>query len=120
MIIKHDGAMEFVAVNMEDAEAVSMCIPVGPEDGSTNMIMRLFRIAPGGHTPYHTHDFEHVVRVVSGKGVVTDEAGESHALSLGQSVFVAPNEKHQFSNPSDEPFEFTCTILNPNACCCSR
>lgn len=119
MIIKHDGAMEFVAVEMEDAEGVSMCIPVGPEDGSSNMIMRLFRIATGGHTPYHTHDFEHVVRVVSGKGMVTDEAGNAHDLLLGQSVFVAPNEKHQFSNPNDEPFAFTCTILNPdrNKCC---
>ena len=119
MIIRHDSEMKFVEVNMEDAEAVSMCIPVGLEEGSQNMIMRLFRIAPGGHTPYHTHDFEHLVRVVSGKGLVIDEAGNSHALALGQSVFVVPNEKHQFSNPSDALFEFTCTILNPdrNTCC---
>jgi quercetin dioxygenase-like cupin family protein len=120
MIIKHDSEMTPVPVVMEGAAAVSMCIPVGPEDGSHNMIMRLFRIAPGGHTPYHVHDFEHLVRVVSGKGIVTDEAGNTYELSLGQSVFVAPNEKHQFSNPNDEPFEFTCTILNPNARCCSK
>jgi len=119
MIIKYDSEMRSVPVVMEGAEGVSMCIPIGPEDGSSNMIMRLFCIAPGGHTPYHIHDFEHLVRVVSGKGLVIDEAGESHELSLGQSVFVAPNEKHQFSNPNNEPFEFTCTILNPakNACC---
>ena len=119
MIIKHDSAMEFVEVNMEGAEGVSMCIPIGPDDGSQNMIMRLFRITSGGHTPYHTHDFEHVVRVVSGKGLVTDEPGRSHELSLGQSVFVVPNEKHQFSNPNEEPFVFTCTILNPDRkiCC---
>lgn len=117
MIIKRDSEMQSVEVNMDGASAVSMCIPIGPEEGSQNMIMRLFRIAPGGHTPYHTHDFEHLVRVVSGKGVVTDEAGNVHELSLGQSVFVVPNEKHQFSNPNGEVFEFTCTILNPNRCC---
>lgn len=120
MIIKHDSEMESVPVNMEGAASVSMCIPIGKDDGSQNMIMRLFSIAPGGHTPYHTHDFEHLVRVVSGKGTTIDAAGVSYELSLGQSVYVQPNEKHQFANPYAEPFEFTCTILNPDANCCCK
>ena len=120
MIIKHDSEMTPAPVAMEDAASVTMRIPIGKEDGSQNMIMRLFCIAPGGHTPYHVHDFEHLVRVVSGKGAAIDEAGVSYELSLGQSVFVRPNEKHQFANPYAEPFEFTCTILNPDANCCCK
>lgn len=116
MIIKHDSAMKAVPVSMEGASAVAMKIPIGPEEGSKNMILRLFCISPGGHTPYHAHNFEHLVRVVSGQGIVMDDKGFTHELSLEQSVFVCPNEKHQFANPYTEPFEFTCTILNPNCC----
>lgn len=114
MIIKHDSDMTPAPVTMEGAASVAMRIPIGPEDGSQNMIMRLFCIAPGGHTPYHTHDYEHLVRVVSGKGVVKDAASGEHELAVGQSVFVRANEMHQFLNPGEGPFEFTCTILNPD------
>jgi quercetin dioxygenase-like cupin family protein len=116
MIIKSDSEMKPVPVSMEGAVSVTMSIPIGQDEGSQNMIMRLFCLAPGGHTPYHSHDFEHLVRVVSGRGTVIDEDGLAHELSLGQSVFVRPNEKHQFANPYPEPFEFTCTILSPNSC----
>ena len=115
MIIKHDSEMKFIPVSMKDAVSVTMKIPMGTDDGSQNMIMRLFCIATGGHTPYHIHDFEHLVRVVSGRGIATDKEGISHELSPGQSIFIFPNEKHQFSNPYNEPFEFTCTILNPDS-----
>lgn len=120
MIIKADADLKRTAVSMEGAALVTMGTPIGEEDGSRNMVMRLFRIAPDGHTPYHTHDYEHLVRVVSGRGKVLDEQGVSHELVLGQNVFVQPNEKHQFLNPYTEPFEFTCTILNPNVCCSGK
>lgn len=117
MIVKQDASMEAVPVRMEGAAGVTVRIPIGPAEGSQNMIMRLFCIAPGGHTPYHTHDYEHVVRVISGRGTVLDEKGIAHEVTEGHSVFVTPNEKHQFSNPYSEPFEFTCTIPNLEAKC---
>lgn len=120
MIIKQDTELKRTTVTMEGAASVTMGTPIGAEDGSQNMVMRLFCIAPGGHTPYHTHNYEHLVRVVSGRGAVRNEQGVSHELSLGQSVFVCPNERHQFLNPYAEPFEFTCTILNPNVCCSEK
>ena len=115
MIIKQDASVETSTVKMEGAAGVTMGIPIGVGDGSLNMIMRLFSIAPGGHTPYHTHDYEHLVRVISGKGTVLDANGIAHELSAGHSVFVAPNEKHQFCNGGGEVFEFTCTIPNMDA-----
>lgn len=114
MIIKQQSDLKPVPVNMEGAASVTMSIPIGQEDGSENMIMRLFCIAPAGHTPYHTHDYEHLVRVISGKGIVKDASGVEHELAAGDNVFVRPNELHQFLNPTDGPFEFTCTIMNPN------
>ncbi len=114
MKIKHDADVHAAAVDMEGAKDVTMQILIGPDDGSQNIIVRLFTIAPGGHTPYHTHDYEHLVRAQSGVGVVVDKDGNKHELSRGQNVFVEPNEKHQFANPFSEPFEFTCTIPNPD------
>jgi quercetin dioxygenase-like cupin family protein len=96
------------------ASNVTKRILIGPDDGSSKIIMRYFKVLPGGNTPYHTHDFEHVVRVEKGKGLVVDASGQEFPISQGHSVFVASGEKHQFKNPNEEPFEFICTILNPD------
>ena len=113
MKVKRDSEVQAAPVDMDGAKDVTMKILIGPDDGSENIIVRLFTIAPGGHTPYHTHDFEHLVQARSGRGVVVDAAGDTQELVSGRSVFVAPNEKHQFANPFDDPFELTCTIPNP-------
>ena len=117
MKIKRDSEIDGASVEMDGAKDVTMRILIGPDDGSLNILMRLFSIAPGGHTPYHTHDYEHLVKVQTGKGVVIDKDGNKHDLSPGQNVFVEPNEKHQFANPFSEPFELTCTIPNPALKC---
>ncbi len=115
MIIKQDSDMTPQPVTTDGTADVTIRIPIGPDDGSENMVMRLFCIAPGGHTPCHSHNFEHLVRVVSGRGTAIDASGTVHELTPGQSVFVAPNEEHQFANPYEVPFEFTCTILNADS-----
>ena len=33
-----------------------------------------------------------------------------HDLAFGDTVYVAPNEVHQFRNPSEEPFGFLCIV----------
>jgi len=114
MKITRDSEIDGVPVDMEGAKDVTMKILIGPDHGSHRIIKRLFHIAPGGHTPYHTHDYEHLVKVLRGRGVVVDKDGEKHELAPGQNVFVEPNEKHQFVNPFAEPFELTCTIPNPD------
>ena len=100
-------------VKMEGADKVKMKILIGPEDESGNIIMRHFIIAPGGNTPFHQHNYEHVVKVERNKGVTVDENGIEHEIGIGQSIFIKPNEKHQFRNPFAEDFEFICIIPNP-------
>jgi quercetin dioxygenase-like cupin family protein len=91
-----------------------MKILIGLTDESDNIIMRQFTIAPEGHTPYHQHNYEHLVKVEKNKGMVVDENGDQHEVQKGQSVFVKANEKHQFRNPFGEDFEFICIIPNPD------
>jgi quercetin dioxygenase-like cupin family protein len=100
-------------VQMEGANKVRMKILIGPEDGSGNIIMRHFFVAPGGNTPYHQHNYEHVIKVERGRGIAVDENGSEHELSEGQSLFVRPGDLHQFRNPNNDDFEFLCIIPNP-------
>jgi len=113
MIIKNDAEVPEAPVDEEKVKNVLMKILIGPDDGSHNIIMRHFRVLPEGHSPFHSHPHEHVVKVEKGKGIVVRETGEEVIISQGQSLLIEENDKHQFKNPFPEPFEFLCTILNP-------
>lgn len=111
-INKNDEILSAI-VEMEGAKDVKMKILIGPKDESENIIMRYFTIAPGGHTPFHQHNYEHVVKIENNRGVVVDENGVENEVMKGQSLFVKPDEMHQFKNPFRENFEFICIIPNP-------
>ena len=112
MIINTDLEIAEAKVEMDGAKDVTKKVLIGPEDGSDNIIMRCFKIHTGGYTPHHKHNFEHVIKVLSGKGIAMDENEQEHQICQGQSIFVGPNDIHQFRNPYSEPFEFLCIILN--------
>jgi quercetin dioxygenase-like cupin family protein len=114
MIVKIEQEIPEAFVEEEGVKDVTKRILIGTEDGSSKIIMRYFKVLPGGNTPFHSHDFEHVVRVEKGRGVVVDASGKELPLSPGLSVFIAAGEKHQFKNPNEDSFEFLCTILNPD------
>jgi len=84
-------------------------VVIGPKQGAPTFVMRVFDLAPGMSTPYHTHDWEHEVFVLAGKGVAVDEHGET-AVGPGDAVFVPPDEKHCFKNASREAFRFMCLV----------
>jgi len=113
MKIKRDSLIEDKAVEMEGAKDVTMKILIGQNEGSENIIMRYFVIQPGGHTPFHNHPYEHVIKVEKGQGIAVDASKKEHVISVGQSLFVEPNEKHQFKNISKETLELVCIIPNP-------
>jgi quercetin dioxygenase-like cupin family protein len=100
-------------VQMEGADKVRMRILIGPGDGSDNIIMRHFIVAPGGNTPFHNHNYEHVIKVEKGLGIAVDKDGVEHQVKEGQSLFVKPGDLHQFRNPYYRDFEFLCIIPNP-------
>lgn len=96
-------------MNMEGAEAVTMRVLVGAEEGAPTFVMRLFEVAPGGHTPMHKHAWEHEIFVLDGEGeVVTPEARVP--LKPRTAAFVAPDEMHQFVNSGNQAFRFLCLI----------
>jgi quercetin dioxygenase-like cupin family protein len=112
MKIKDDSDVPEILLEEEDIRDVYRKILIGPQDGSSRIVMRLFKVLPGGNTPYHRHPFEHVVKIEKGRGIIVSESEEEIAVSQGQNVFIPENEKHQFKNPYEEPFEFLCIIPN--------
>ncbi len=113
MKINNNEEIPAASVEMEGAKDVRMKMLIGPGDASDNIHMRHFFVAPGGNTPYHKHNYEHVIKIENNRGIVVDEEGVEHELRKGQSLYVKPNEMHQFRNPYSEDFEFICIIPNP-------
>lgn len=77
-----------------------------------NFYLRVFDISPGGHTPLHTHAWEHEVYVVSGNGKLVLEDRQED-LSEGDAVFVEPGELHQFMNDGEAGMRMICVIPKP-------
>jgi len=89
---------------------VTKQVVLGPEDGCNEIILRYFSVAPGGATPYHQHDFPHVVRIEAGTGVAVDADKNETPVVPGDYVYVDDNEIHNFKNTGDTPFDFICLV----------
>ena len=96
-------------VDMDGTKDVEMQVLIGKEEESPTCIMRRFKVASGGHSPHHSHDYEHVVFVVSGEGTLLASA-EEHRLENGTSLLVKPNEIHQFRADKGGELQFLCII----------
>ena len=109
-VVKHND-LEETKVVMDGASGVTKKVTIGKKEGWDGYIMRVFKITPGGYTPKHRHDWEHVNHVISGKGVLMIDGVEQN-INEKDYAFVPPNIEHQFSNPFDEDFEFICIVPN--------
>lgn len=111
MKVNHHEEVEQQPVDMEGAEGCRVRWLVGQKQGAPNFAMRQFEVAPGGHTPKHSHDYEHEVFVLEGNGLVVDGETE-RPLQAGDVIFVEPNDVHQFRNTGDAPMKFLCMVPN--------
>lgn len=76
--------------------------------------VRYFEIEPGGHSTHERHSHIHVVVCMRGTGRVRLD-GDTHDVGFGDTVYVAPDDPHQFLNPNDEPFGFLCIVNRERA-----
>jgi quercetin dioxygenase-like cupin family protein len=97
------------AVTMTGAAGASRQLPIGKADGAPNFSIRVFTLQPGGHTPHHQHESEHLNYILEGSGVVMD--GDTPCpVGAGDFVLVKPNEKHQYRNTGNCPLVFMCMV----------
>ena len=98
-------------MEMEGAKDAWKQIPVSKDDGTPLFSLRVFTIEPGGHTPYHTHPFEHVNYIIEGSGFVVTEGGKERPVQKGDFLLILPEEKHQYKNASpDGPLVLICGV----------
>jgi quercetin dioxygenase-like cupin family protein len=112
MKVVQSEQIEAGQVQIDGAVNCRMRCLIGPDDAAPSFSMRLFEVAPGGHTPKHTHAYEHEVFVLEGSGVVL-EGEREHPLRPGSAVYVPPNQLHQFRNTGGGPLKFLCLIPHP-------
>ena len=89
-------------VNMEGAHKAWKQVPLSRDDGAPVYSYRVFTVEPGGYTPYHQHNYEHMNYIIEGEGALVNEAGEETAIQAGDFALVKPNEKHQYRNKSTD------------------
>ncbi len=111
MKVNHYEQVPSKPVEMEGAAGCTVRWLVSESDGAPNFAMRQFTVDAGGHTPRHSHPYEHEVFVLEGHGVVV-EGNEEHPLQAGDVIFVAPNDVHQFRNTGAAPMKFLCLVPN--------
>lgn len=95
---------------MAGAKGVIKQVPVSARDGSPGFSIRVFTIEPGGHTPLHSHPFEHLNYIISGEGMLM-EGEKGHPVRQGDFALVLPGEMHQYRNTAtDRPLELMCAV----------
>ena len=93
----------------DQAQGVSGRVVIGRSDEANHFCMRIFEIAPGGHSPRHTHAWEHEIFIHAGFGEVYGN-GKWHPLQAGDVIFAPSNEEHQIRNSGKERLIFACLI----------
>jgi len=95
-IVRPDPARA-APVRMDGVKDARMEILVGREHGAPNFSMRHFVVAPGGHTPLHSHNYEHEVVILEGEADVT--YGTSvHRVRGGDVLYVPYTWSHATVN----------------------
>jgi quercetin dioxygenase-like cupin family protein len=107
-MVIHESEAKSRAVYGEGLQKVNKKILVGPRQGFAGYL-RQFTVEPGGHTPYHQHDWHHVVYVLEGRGSLRTEEGEQ-ALQSGSVVYTAPGSLHGFRNTGPGVLRFLCLV----------
>jgi len=107
MEIRHYTQVEAEKVG-EGAEGVSVRWVISEKMGAPNFAMRVFELEPGGHTPLHSHAWEHEVFILEGSGVVRAAAEERNFVA-GDAIYVSPGEEHQFV-AAEQPVRFICCV----------
>lgn len=94
-LIRHIDEVEKTPAQVPGVQGVTMAVMVGREHGAPNFALRQFAVEPGGHSPRHSHDYEHQVFIVEGGGTVLLN-GADNPLRAGDVVYVPADHEHQF------------------------
>jgi quercetin dioxygenase-like cupin family protein len=96
-------------LGMTGAKNLAFRFLVHAGDGAQGFSMLLIELAPEGHTPEHSHDYEEELFVRTGSGEVKTEDGRV-SIRTGDVLYIPSGEKHQFLNTGPQPLELICAL----------
>jgi len=105
----HHSKVKLENMQESGAEGIKVRWLIKESDGAPNFAMRLFEIEPKGHSPLHSHHWEHEVYVLEGNCQVKCDSEKANA-SAEYVVFIPPNAKHQFANKGKSTLRFLCLV----------
>jgi len=96
-------------IDMQGVVGAIKQVPIGKADGAPHFSIRVFTLEPGGHTPHHNHETEHLNYILEGNGEVL-EGDQPRPVRKGDFVLVKPQETHQYRNTGDTSLVFMCMV----------
>jgi quercetin dioxygenase-like cupin family protein len=103
--------LPFKAVKGDGAEGLELARLYQHPDGAVTF--QLARVAPGGVSKRHAHEWDQANWVISGEAEV-DVSGEVFRLAAGDSMVIPGGKPHSFSNPGKTPLMLV-GVLGPGA-----
>lgn len=78
-----------------------------------NIDVCLVNFAPGGRNKMHTHIYDQVLFIVSGRGIVADK-NEEHVVGPGDTIIIPAGEPHWHGATSEDHFSHLCIEKHDN------
>jgi quercetin dioxygenase-like cupin family protein len=110
MIIKKRSQSDPIIMDDGEISGIKFYPMLTEKDGAPNFAMRLFEIKPSGHTPKHTHAWEHEVIITEGSGFVL-KIDEKIAIEKDDFILVPPGLLHQFI-AGEKGMSMVCVVPN--------
>jgi putative monooxygenase len=103
--------LEFKAIQGDGAAGLELArLYQHPDRAAT---FQLARVAPGGISKRHAHEWDQANWIASGEAEV-DVEGEVFHLGTGDSIVIPGGKAHAFSNPGQVPLVLA-AVLGPGA-----
>jgi quercetin dioxygenase-like cupin family protein len=74
-----------------------------------NFAMRIFKVKPSGKIGLHSHDWEHEIFILSGKGEI-GTSKKSFKVKENTAIYIEPNVEHWYNNIGNNDLIFLCLI----------
>jgi quercetin dioxygenase-like cupin family protein len=103
--------LPFEAVQGDGADGLELARLYQHPDGAATF--QLARVAPGGISKRHAHEWDQANWVSSGEAEV-DVDGELFRLGAGDCIVIPGGKPHSFSNPGEAPLMLV-AVLGPGA-----
>jgi len=110
--MKKISIRDMKASHPEGTEGVDFRPLLAENVDAPHFYLRIFDIAPGGHTFDHSHPWEHEMYFVKGQGKAVLGSGEEKVVE-GDAILIEPGERHMIVNDSAALLRLVCVIPRP-------